>query len=63
MGLFIRLTLGITIAIIAFIAILAIFKIVFVAAVIAAVVIGGVLALNFMRGWFASRRGTLTRYQ
>lgn len=62
MGLFVRLTLGITIAIVALIALLAIFKIVLVAAVIAATVIGAVFAINFARGWLASRRGVLTRY-
>lgn len=62
MGLFVRLTLGITVAIVALIALLAIFKIVLVAAVIAATVIGAVFATSFARGWLASRRGVVTRY-
>jgi hypothetical protein len=56
MGLFIRVTLVIALAIVAFVVLLFVLKIVLVAAIVAALVIGGAFAVNAVRRYFAPAR-------
>ena len=60
MSTFVRLTLGVAIALLAFFVLAFVLKLVVVAAVVAAIVLGTLLAVNFVRALIRGPRARLT---